>query len=96
MVLRDGVDPAQVADEHARRVGAEVGHLYRAALNGYAARIPAARVAELRADPRVAYVEADGAVATTAQTLPWGINRIDTDVSSTLAGNGSGAVGRTN
>lgn len=73
-----------------------MGHVYRAALNGYAARLPAGRVAELRADPKVAYVEADGAVATTAQTLPWGINRIDADVSSTLAGNGSGAVGTTN
>ena len=73
-----------------------MGHLYRAALNGYAARIPAGRVAQLRADPRVAYVEADAAVTTTAQTLPWGINRIDADVSSALAGNGSGAVGTTN
>ena len=26
------------------------------------------------------------------QTLPWGINRIDADVSSTVAGNGAGAV----
>ena len=96
VVLRDGVDPGRAAEEHSRRVGAEVGHVYRAALNGYAARIPSARVAELRADPRVAYVEPDGAVATTAQTLPWGINRIDADVSSTLAGNGSGSVGTTN
>jgi aqualysin 1 len=96
VVLKDGIDPRGAADDHARRLGAEVGHLYRAALNGYAARIPAGRLAELRADPRVDYVEADGAVATTAQTLPWGINRIDADVSSTLAGNGSGSVGTTN
>jgi len=92
VVLRDGVDPARVADEHARHLGAEVGRIYRAALNGYAARIPAGRLAELRADARVAYVEADGPVATTAQTLPWGINSIDADVSSTIAGNGSGTV----
>jgi len=96
VVLKEGIDPGRAADDHARRLGAEVGQLYRAALNGYAARIPAGRLAELRADPRVDYVEADGAVATTAQTLPWGINRIDADVSSTLAGNGSGAVGTTN
>ena len=31
-----------------------------------------------------------------AQTLPWGINRIDADVSSTDAGNGSGAVSNFN
>ncbi len=96
VVLKEGIDPGRAADDHARRLGAEVGHLYRAALNGYAARIPAGRLAELRADPRVDYVEADGAVATTAQTLPWGINRIDADISSTLAGNGSGAVGTVN
>ena len=96
VVLKDGIDPGRAAADHARRLGAEVGHLYRAALNGYAARIPAGRLAELRADPRVDYVEADGAVATTAQTLPWGIDRIDADVSSTLAGNGSGSVGTTN
>ncbi len=96
VVLGDGIDPGQAAEEHAQRLGAEVRHVYRAALNGYAARIPAGRLAELRADPGVVYVEADGAVATTAQTLPWGINRIDADVSSTLAGNGSGSVGTTN
>jgi aqualysin 1 len=31
-------------------------------------------------------------VRAVAQTLPWGIDRVDADVSSTLAGNGSGAV----
>jgi aqualysin 1 len=96
VVLKEGIDPGRAADDHARRLGAEIGHVCRAALNGYAARIPAGRLAELHADPRVAYVEADGAVATTAQTLPWGINRIDADVSSALAGNGSGSVGTTN
>ncbi|MDP1818871.1 MAG: S8 family peptidase [Acidimicrobiales bacterium] len=95
VVLRDGVDPAEVADAHARRMGAEVGHVYRAALSGYAARIPAGRLAALRADPRVAYVEPDGGVAATGQTVPWGINRIDADINSTLAGNGAGAVGTT-
>ena len=96
VVLKDGTDPRRVADDHARRLGAVIGHVYEAALNGYAARIPAGRVAELRADPRVAYVEADGAVTTTAQALPWGVNRTDTDLSSTLAGNGWGAVGTSN
>ena len=96
VVLKSGSDPGQVADDHGRRLGAEVSHLYRAALNGYAARIPAARVAQLRADARVAYVEPDGVVAKTAQTLPWGIDRIDADINSTRAGNGSGAVATVN
>jgi aqualysin 1 len=96
VVLAEGHDPGSVADEHARGLGAEVRHVYRAALNGYAARVPAGRLAALRSDPRVAYVEPDATATTAAQTLPWGINRIDADVSSTAAGNGSGAVGTVN
>jgi subtilisin family serine protease len=96
VVLKDGTDPRQVADDHSRRFNAEVAQVYRAALNGYAGRIPAARLANLRADPRVSYVEADGTATASAQSLPWGIDRIDADVSSTLAGNGSGAVGTVN
>ena len=96
VVLRDGSDPNQIGEEHGRRFNAEVRHVYRSALRGYAARIPAARLAEVRADPRVAYVEADGIATGSAQTLPWGINRIDADVSSTRAGNGSGSVAGVN
>ena len=92
VVLNGGADPGGVAAEHGRRFNAEVSHVYGTALKGYAARVPAARLASLRADPRVAYVEADGVATASAQTLPWGINRIDADVSSTRAGNGSGTV----
>jgi subtilisin family serine protease len=31
-----------------------------------------------------------------AQTLPWGINKVDADVSSTIAGNGTGAIDNVN
>ena len=92
VALHGGSDPRHVAEDHNRRFNAEVTQVYSAALNGYAARIPAARLANLRADPRVAYIEADGTATASAQTIPWGINRIDADVSSTLAGNGSGSV----
>ncbi|MGI9023458.1 MAG: S8 family peptidase [Acidimicrobiales bacterium] len=93
VVLKDGVDTGRAADEQRRALDVEVRQVYRSALNGYAARIPADRVARLRADPRVAYVEADAPVKATAQTLPWGIDRVNADVSSTVAGNGSGSVG---
>jgi aqualysin 1 len=96
VVLRDGSNQRQVADDHNRRFNAEVSHVYSTALNGYAARIPSARLANLRADPRVAYVEADGTATASAQTIPWGIDRIDADVSSTLAGNGTGSVSGVN
>ena len=92
VALRDGSDPRQVAHDHNRRFNAEVSHVYSAALNGYAARIPQARLANLRGDPRVSYIEADGTATASAQTMPWGINRIDADISSTLAGNGTGSV----
>ena len=56
----------------------------------------ARQIDALENEPMVAYVEADGTMTAIAQTLPWGINRIDADISSTLAGNGSGAVSNVN
>jgi subtilisin family serine protease len=93
VVLKNGVDnPAQAADEISRRNNAEVGFVYRNAIKGFSAVVPNSRVAEVRSDSRVDYVEKDGTMRAVAQTLPWGINRIDADKSLTLAGNGSGAV----
>ena len=90
VVLRDNVPgPGQVANEHARAHGASVGFVYRHAIKGYSAAIPENRLAALKDDPRVAYVEPDGTAYASAQTLPWGIDKIDADTSSTLAGNGS-------
>lgn len=79
VVLKGGVDAAQVAREHRARHGAAVVHVYGRALNGYAARIPAGRLDALRSDRRVAYVERDGEVrATETQTKPtWGLDRLD-------------------
>ena len=93
VVFKNGVDASSVAAEHARAHGAAVAFVYSHALRGYAATIPNARLARIQADARVDYVEPDGVVSVVAQTLPWGIDKVDADVSSTLAGNGSGAVG---
>jgi len=93
VVLKNSVDnPAQAADEISRRNNAEVGFVYRNAIKGFSAVVPNSRVAEVRSDSRVDYVEKDGQMRAVAQTLPWGINRIDADISSTLAGNGSGEI----
>lgn len=97
IVFKDEVqNPTAVAREHAQRHGAEVLFTYQHSIKGYAARFPEGRLDEVRADEQVAYVESDETAYAQAQTLPWGINRIDADVSSTDAGNGSGAVTNVN
>ena len=98
VVLKDdvGQDPEEVANEMGRQHGLSVSHAYRNALKGFAAKIPAQRLDALRADERVDYVEEDQIVRASAQTLPWGINRIEADVSSTKAGNGKGAITNVN
>jgi subtilisin family serine protease len=67
-------------------------YTYEHALKGFAAVVPAARLANLKADPAVAYIVADQVVTVDAQTVPTGISRIDGGLSSTVAGNGSGSV----
>ena len=96
VVLKDGTNSSAVAAEHARAHAAAVAFVYSHALSGYAAMIPNARIAAVRADPRVAYVEADGVMTASTQTLPWGIDKIEADVSSTAAGNGSGTISNVN
>jgi subtilisin family serine protease len=92
VVLKDAVDSAAVAKLHAAQYGAHVDAVWAHALHGYAAVIPNERVAAVRADQNVKYVVADGDASIQAETIPWGIDKIDADVSSTLAGNGSGAI----
>lgn len=92
VVLKPGTDADAVAAEHARAHAASVAFVYSHALSGYAATIPNAHIADVRADARVDYVEADGVVTATAQIVPYGIAKIGADVSSTRAGDGSGAV----
>lgn len=98
VVLDEGArDPAAIAREHAQRHGAEVLYTYQYAIKGYTARIPDQQLERVRADERVAYVERDGVMRAFAQTLPWGIDKVDADLSATaLAGNGSGAVSNVN
>ncbi|MFO7573425.1 MAG: S8 family peptidase [Gaiellaceae bacterium] len=97
VVLKPSVSrAAPVAAEHAQRFGGQVNYVYEHALKGYAGVFPEARLAALRADDRVAYVEPDGVMTVTAQTVPWGITKVGAHVSSTLAGNGSDAVSNVN
>ncbi len=107
--LKDTVaDPEAAARGLAGRHGLGLLHTYRHALRGFAATVPPARLARLQADPDVAAIVPDRAVAIDAppvtqgkpgggggqpaQTLPTGIDRIDGELSSTASGDGSGAV----
>ena len=98
VVLKDGTsaDPERTADGMARRYGLGVGFVYSHALNGFSATVPGGRLEELRVDDRVDYVERDEAMRAVAQVLPWGVDRVEADASSTKAGNGRGAVSGVN
>jgi aqualysin 1 len=78
------------------RFGFRADHVYSAAQRGFAARLTARQIDALENDPLVAYVEADGTMTISAQTIPWGIERIGADLSSTAAGDGNGAVSTVN
>jgi len=75
-----------------RTHGFRAEHVFSHSVRGFSARLNARQIAELEADLRVAYVEMDGEMRATAQLLPWGVDRVDADQSSVLAGNGSDAV----
>ncbi|MGB9376173.1 MAG: S8 family peptidase [Mycobacteriales bacterium] len=95
VVLKTGADARPVANTMARH-GVTPKQVLSSALNGYVTTMTTDQVAAVRADSRVAYVEPDGIVRATGQTLPLGVNRIDADLSRTRAGNGWGAVGLVN
>jgi subtilisin family serine protease len=78
------------------RAGFRAEHVYSHALRGFSAHLTAQQIVDLQSDPDVALIEPDGTMMAVAQTLPWGIDKIDADVSSTLAGNGSGAIANVN
>jgi hypothetical protein len=87
-------DEIRAMAEEARDRGAEVLNVYQYALNGYVIRTPenesATLVAELRKDPRVAFVEPDRRVYAFGQSIPVGVDRVDGDQSSALSGEGTG------
>lgn len=103
------------AEALARRHGFSLGHVYSHAIEGFSAHLNERQLAALRADGRVAYIEADlpmsimggpapgvqakptkpgggGSTEPAVQELPWGIDRVGADESSTKSGDGSGSV----
>ena len=69
-------DPGAVAARQERAYGAQVTHVYRSALKGYAAKIPEDRVAALRANPNVRFVSPDLKIGIAGQADGTGVERI--------------------
>lgn len=101
VVLRDNVaDASAAASAHARHFGASVGHVYSAALKGYAATLSPKAVAKLSNAPEVEFISEDlpvtadarpGGTQPVPQTVPSGVNRIDAEPGVT-SGAASAAV----
>ena len=86
VVLKDGQNVDSVAGDVQER-GSDVNLRYSAALKGFSARIPAQKLEEVKADPRVEFVSEDRVVSiashlsgSAVQTMPTGVNRIDADI----------------
>lgn len=92
VTLQSGTDLDGSVAGLSARLGFVPDHVYGTVLHGFAARLTDRQRAGLAADPAVRTIVADGVVQASAQTLPTGIDRIQADVSSTQAGNGSGTV----
>ncbi len=77
VVLRDTAGaPPEAAGTLGRQYDFTPSLVYGHALRGFAAEVRPARLAALRADPRVAYVEIDQIVSAFDYTVPTGIQRI--------------------
>jgi subtilisin family serine protease len=83
VVLKSEANARKVAKEHSSGLGAEVSSIYEHALQGYAAKIPSAKLSGVRADPRVQFVQQDRTAVAFEQTMPTGVDRIDGERSLT-------------
>ncbi|MGH9673620.1 MAG: S8 family peptidase [Bryobacteraceae bacterium] len=79
-----------------QRGGFRAVHVFSHSIRGFSALLTSRQIQQLESDTLVKYVEPDGVASIVAQTLPWGIDRIDADISSTRAGNGAGAITNVN
>ena len=96
VTLDEGQSPQRVSSDHARQYGAQIDHLYQYAITGYAARMSELAADRVASDPRVASVERDRLVTATehesTHELPYGVDRVDGELSSVAAGDGAGVV----
>jgi subtilisin family serine protease len=79
-----------------RQPGLEAGFIYTNALEGFSATIPDDRRRGGACQPERRLRRARPGRHDRPQRLPWGIDRVDADISSTRAGNGRGRVSNVN
>ncbi len=86
VVLRESAgDPGSFARARIDQQGGSLGFVYRAALSGYSATLPAAEAEALRQDPRVKAVRPnDKVVIPAAQTIPTGVKRVFASTNAAL------------
>lgn len=85
VVFNDDVaDPAAAASEVVATHGGQVGFVYRHALKGFSASLPAQALAALARNSQVAYIESNDPVSIDVQTVPTGIQRIFADTNVNL------------
>ncbi|MGH9012124.1 MAG: S8 family serine peptidase, partial [Acidimicrobiia bacterium] len=92
VTLQPGNDPEREAPGLAKEHGGRAKHIYKAALRGFAFEGSEKDAEKLARHPKVRTVVPDREVEATAQSVPTGIRRIDGMLSSTVSGNGTGAV----
>jgi subtilisin family serine protease len=92
VTLQPGNDPEREAPGLARENGGRVGHIYKHALRGFSFEGSEQGAAGLARNPRVRTVVPDRPVEASAQSVPTGILRIDGELSTTVSGDGAGAV----
>lgn len=75
VVLKDGASTQSVTDT----IGVKAKHEYKAALKGFAAKLNAKQLEQLRKHPQVDFIEQDQEVSLsgTQYNPPWGLDRID-------------------
>ena len=77
VVLKDGTNPAAVAADHAARSGVDVGFVYRHALKGYSAVVPAASLDAARRPARRLRRATRPSTRPRPDRATWGLDRVD-------------------
>jgi subtilisin len=90
IVVLDSGHPSAVARQHVQQHGAEISHVYQHAVQGYAATMSPRAAQAIARDPRVVRVEPETVESIQSQTLPTGVDRVETDRNPTVSTDGSG------